>query len=158
MSIDNLVKHGNSTYNDLLSRLELSEDTIKRQILLEMGYTKEPRAYKKLLEYIETPLRHQAMIGMANIDYMSTIDIFVSILKKENKLETKNKETISCIFGDRIEKIGEDEFINELKKYFTYFELPIKKIFYETITDCIRFTNIKKYDTYLEKIKTALVI
>ncbi len=136
-------------YDELLRRLNSVDEVEKRQVILDMGDNRFIQAYKVLRPYIGTNLEHQALIAMARIDYRSTLDILVSLLRRDlgNSRMEGYVKALSCIFGDRLDDFGEEEFLADLK-YFSPLDNLTKNTFVCAINDCLKLIDIKDPHNY----------
>lgn len=145
------------SYEELLRRLNSVDEVEKRQVILDIGDNCFTQAYGVLRSHIKTGLEHQALIAMARIDYRSTLDIVVSLLGRGvgNGRIAGYAKTLSCIFGDRLDDLGEEEFLDDLE-YFSPLDRFTKGIFVHSIKDCLKLTDIKDPNNYSLRVSMSL--
>lgn len=138
-----------------LHRLD-DNDAVKREIIIELGEKGYRDSYEDLEDYIQTGLRHQALISMANLDYEKAIEA-VKKIAADNIRNLEIKDTLECIVVDRIDNVGKDEFLEELKE-FGKLDDYTRLILYGAIKKGIALTNVSDNKAYLKKVKKILSI
>ena len=140
---------------DRLHRLG-DDDAVKREVIIELGEMRYRNSYEVLEGYVKTELRHQALISMAKLDYEKAIEAVKKITADDiRKLEIK--DTLECIVVDRIDNVGKDEFLKELKVFEKLGDYT-RIVLYGAIKKGIALTEFGNSKVYLTKVKKILSI
>lgn len=138
-----------------LHRLD-DNDAVKREVIIELGEKGYRNSYEALEDYVKTGLRHQALISMAKLDYEKAIEA-VKKIAVDSIRNLDIKDTLECIVVDRIDSVGKDEFLKELK-IFEKLDDYTRIILYGAIRRGIALTNVGNNNAYLTKVKKILSI
>ena len=162
MSLENIAKKRKGELVEILENMDVQQ---RISMLFKLGESGNTEAYEVLRKEAQGDLRHQALIAMAEVSYSATMDIVVSLLKKEREdaSRKKNKNIVGYIFCERIDRYGHDEFYKDLEA-LRPLDPSVKNVMYSALEEVLKLklTDVEltedEREPYLAKAREILGI